>query len=279
MVNTILEATDIHTLPGYQETREMYRFAREVEAAVLAKLREQKAYVGGDDRTHVICLCPDCSAPLSASAQTPRDERATFEAWWKGDLVDWRGHQNTAALHAWDGWQARATLAAPLPTVVQVPQVALRPADNREFFTDPSKSTVLEFADPEAPANGPSGADRKAALIQIGQAALKAGWREGELADFVAAKLAAPEAPAQANHWREQYEWAFNGWEDCKRTCDALRDQQVPAPWREAVKVARRTLNTARSVLIGADGYSSGSYLVKDIDAALAQLDALEGGE
>lgn len=50
------------------------------------------------------------------------DERAAFEAWWKGDLVDWRGHQNTAALHAWEGWQARATLGAPLPSVVQVPQ-------------------------------------------------------------------------------------------------------------------------------------------------------------
>ena len=47
-------------------------------------------------------------APAQASAV---DERAAFEAWWKGDLLDWRGHQNTAALHAWEGWQARAALA------------------------------------------------------------------------------------------------------------------------------------------------------------------------
>lgn len=38
------------------------------------------------------------------------DERAEFEAWWKGELKDWRGHESLPARHAWSGWQARASL-------------------------------------------------------------------------------------------------------------------------------------------------------------------------
>lgn len=30
-----------------------------------------------------------------------------------------------------------------------------------------------------------------------------------------------------AEHWLKQYEWAFHGWEECKKVCDALRDDLV----------------------------------------------------
>lgn len=46
------------------------------------------------------------------------------------------------------------------------------------------------------PVNRTSEEDRKAALIQIGKAAIKAGWIGGELADFVEAKLAAAPTPS-----------------------------------------------------------------------------------
>lgn len=39
-------------------------------------------------------------------------ERAAFEAWWKGDLVDWQGYESVPALHAWEAWQARAAVEA-----------------------------------------------------------------------------------------------------------------------------------------------------------------------
>jgi len=37
---------------------------------------------------------------------------------------------------------------------------------------------------------------------------------------------AQPENPL-AEHWLKQYEWAFHGWEECKKVCDALRDDLV----------------------------------------------------
>lgn len=39
-------------------------------------------------------------------------ERAAFEAWWRGDLVDWKGHESVPARHAWEAWQARAAVEA-----------------------------------------------------------------------------------------------------------------------------------------------------------------------
>lgn len=104
-----------------------HQFARAIEAAVLAKLREQEpvAYgmpdtqLGRKHRLMMVrldkgqdgCTLPLYAAPLPAVVQASQDERAAFEAWWKGDLLDWRGHKNTAALHAWEGWQARAFIA------------------------------------------------------------------------------------------------------------------------------------------------------------------------
>ena len=41
-----------------------------------------------------------------------KQERAAFESWWKCDLIDWRGHESVPARHAWEAWQARASLAA-----------------------------------------------------------------------------------------------------------------------------------------------------------------------
>ena len=138
-MDTVLEATDIHTLPGYQETREMYRFARAVEAAVLAKLREQEP-----------------------------GELASKVRYAMAMLID------TEKLEPW----------------------------------------------------------------------------QTDLLDRTMAAVAAPEAPAQPS---------------------------VPAPWSEAVKVAREALKTCERFSVSE--WEVVDMTPKIVRAALAQLDALEGGE
>jgi hypothetical protein len=49
---------------------------------------------------------------LALPTAAPVGEREAFEQWWKGDLVDWRGHDAVPALFAWDAWKARAALRA-----------------------------------------------------------------------------------------------------------------------------------------------------------------------
>ena len=70
---------------------------------------------------------------------------------------------------------------------------------------------------------------------------------------------------------------------DCVRLIDKARsalsstDRQpsVPAQWREAVKVAREALDWANDALPESDWPETS----RKVHAALAQLDALEGGE
>lgn len=63
---------------------------------------------------------------------------------------------------------------------------------------------------------------------------------------------AQPENPL-AEHWREQYEWAFHGWEECKKVCDALRDEAA-APEAPATAVVQVPQAVAY-LDVGAGGY------------------------
>ncbi len=72
----------------------------------------------------------------------------------------------------------------------------------------------------------------------------------------------------------------------CKAECQGSRlaaeTRAIPAPWREAVKVARKKLDTMKLALrVGMPMYGADDQdeILEEAIAAPAQLDALEGGE
>lgn len=146
------------------------------------------------------------------------------------------------------------------------------PRDVRDVQSDPQGLLIvpigaMQLAAPEAPAT---------AVVQVPQ-----GWRFVRRPDGIGI-FAPPPKPGESPRTSDTVP-ASN--RDLYDLLGKLADQQaaaeaqpIPAPWREAVKVAREAMVAVRINMRNNAPHLAGKswgYL----DAALAQLDALEGGE
>ena len=316
-----------------QEMRAIRARDRLVEAAVLAKLREQEP----QDIAHVgqglVDVWKSRAAPLPAVVQVPQGlieavDRVLEEAHCDcPHRLRFDDGQHLSGCPLFDLNVARLDMlaAAPLTAVVQVPPgyklVPVEPGD--WVFADkvlghdshPNHKERMRrlyramlAAAPEAPAqairpsqgNVPSGRNALATVflqaMEWGRdywaAFSMQGQDQREIAeqfvDKARAVFDAPEAPAQGERtlleqydldqspeYRKGYEdGRLKGFEAGQRyALEAPAQPSVPAPWREAVKVAREALDWCVAEI------NRDSPAVKNARPVIAQLDSLEGGE
>lgn len=259
-----------------------HNLCRKIESAVLAKLWEQEpmAYgmpdtqLGRKHRLMMVrldkgqngCTLPLCAAPLPAVVQVPQG---------------WIGKMDFETL------KARGRVTATL---------------YGEPVGDKSNEVGLYAAAPEAPAQG-----SYKPCPQCG-----ANTASPNPANWCACpKVAAPEAPAQGDAHKDRMQKVrefIQADADLARgvaSTEAPAQPSVPAPWREAVKVAQKPIgwvlvnkdgelvgwhNTVHTFDPSEGGFSDHPKIADANDpdgephrwvqvAALAQLDALEGGE
>lgn len=242
-MNTILTDDEGHRAVNSATSGTSLEIFRKVEAAVLAKLREQE--------------------PVGFVTS-----------------LQWRTYQTEQVLKITRTRQPEHDFVAPIyaapqPAVVQVPQGwKLVPVEPTEAMCNPNKATDAV-------------------------AKMAAKYRREAWAYMLAA---APEAPAQTipaeldvrrilldvvpGDGNGQEVYAKNV-DDVVRVLTELSEkaetQPIPAPWHEAVKVAREALATVQASIVE-EGISAGrreyrSELFTRMTAALAQLDSLGGGE
>lgn len=288
-MNTIL--TDDERRAAWDSAPRLHQddIARAIEAAVLAKLREQE--------------------PVAWHTEDHLDDRSAT-TYSKEAAQRWRDK----------GWPVTPLYAAPLPAVVQVPQgrrtafgmthveylnEVVKWLDSRRerlhhegcSVHEPSarcncglhkaltniRAVVNELAAaPEAPAQG----DPLEKLTRIQE-------RLGLYDDMPQAEQAAFEAwvaKVQPAYWRAEA-WQTEAWAMWQSISAAIgskeRQPSVPAPWREAVKVMREALASAKRWHQGdkwrdnctAEQRAAWEEHAANLDAAIALADSLEGGE
>lgn len=264
-MNTILTDDERRRLIGEWEvdTDIIDELLQRTEAAVLAKLREQE--------------------PVAISAE----RSAAY------DNIDrfLRNNLDDTDYAAFSRDLETVLAAAPLPAVVQVPQgFAERIAEAHDASLDDDHTECrgilkeclrLLAAAPEAPAQAnewlpltPEEQNRLDELLKHTR------WLMQSM-------------PVMDGL---QHSWSLNARDAMQRMHDWLKvylppamlaatpeAQAIPAPWREAMKVAREALKNVEENCAAGDEYPE-SFMKPGFDpdklnAALAQLDALEGGE